>query len=398
MIGGIIVLTLFLTALSTMVFISQQFDAFQTTAENMNQMDIQSFSENLVAVYPGIYGNTTVASSFCTSYCYEYTMLVSNEAAIGTEIARIYINSTYSPGCTNLCVLKPDTSPYPQPFSFLSSTAFVNPSEFSHQVTFYLSKTVALPAAIGSNTITIVTTRGRGFAFQWPFPPTGAPLQTYMAANTMKIAYQGNEFGFNSANEPGAVNSGSDGTTTAGYCHSENATRIVTNLPTVGTLWFVNPWVTQAIVIGPDGAFPNNGAKNDTTFYVYANVTNTQSAPIKITGANLMLEVAGTFAPGSGTIPNYLLVLGGSLLGEFDPAVSGSGSFTSTAPYPVIAVGDSVILIFQVNSYNWQASPNIQPFSGVIFSGTVSMTGNLETGAYFGGTVILDGLYVKASC
>ena len=171
MIGGIIVLTLFLTALSTMVFISQQFDAFQTTAENMNQMDIQSFSENLAAVYPGIYGNTTFPGSSCAQ-CYEYTMLVSNEAAIGTEIARIYVNSTYPTGSMNLWILNPSLNP--QPFSFLSSTAFVNPSEFSHQVTFYLNSTVALPAAIGSNTIAMVTRRGRGFAFQWPFPPTAS--------------------------------------------------------------------------------------------------------------------------------------------------------------------------------------------------------------------------------
>ena len=96
MIGGIIILTLFLSALSMMVFISQQYDTYQSTVETMNRNDIDAFSENLVPTYPGLdLGNQT--NGIVT-----YVLYVSNYAAIGTQITRIYINSTMGP-CANLC-------------------------------------------------------------------------------------------------------------------------------------------------------------------------------------------------------------------------------------------------------------------------------------------------------
>src|SRR5208337_3158405 len=152
MIGGIIILTLFLSALSMMVFISQQYDTYQSTVETMNHNDINSFSENLVPVYPGLYfsSNQTATQGTCNPYCYQYDLYVSNDAAIGTQVARIYINSTdtraYSQGaagqgvgCGNLCAFDPAS--VPQPFHFLASSAFVNPSEYAHQLIFYTNNT-----------------------------------------------------------------------------------------------------------------------------------------------------------------------------------------------------------------------------------------------------------------
>ena len=52
MIGGIIVLTLFLTALGAMVLVSQQYDTYQQTVNFMSQKDIDRFSENLQVPYP----------------------------------------------------------------------------------------------------------------------------------------------------------------------------------------------------------------------------------------------------------------------------------------------------------------------------------------------------------
>ena len=179
MIGGIIILTLFLSALSMMVFISQQFDAYQSTVETMNQKDVDAFSENLQVVYPGLIGPNetanaptlevdgimTAARCNVNTPCNMYSLLISNEAAIGTEISRIYINSSYS-GCTSLCTFDPAPVPTPCTLStlgnqctFLESSEFINPSEFKHEVIFYLSTDLnfTLPTAYGLNSISIVT-------------------------------------------------------------------------------------------------------------------------------------------------------------------------------------------------------------------------------------------------
>ena len=134
MIGGIIILTLFLSALSMMVFISQQYDTYQSTVESMNQKDIGAFSENLAVgkdAYPGLefLGNQTTIDQ-TTVNIISYGLFVSNYAAIGTQIARIYINSTVGL-CVNLCIFNP-SSEVPQPCNqtlvntqcdFLASTA-----------------------------------------------------------------------------------------------------------------------------------------------------------------------------------------------------------------------------------------------------------------------------------
>ena len=52
MIGGVIVLGLFLTALIAVVFVSQQYDQYQTQANRMSQFDNQRLSEYLVFQSP----------------------------------------------------------------------------------------------------------------------------------------------------------------------------------------------------------------------------------------------------------------------------------------------------------------------------------------------------------
>jgi len=164
MIGGIIVLTLLLTALGTMVFVSQQYDAYQSLVSKMSQTDINRFAENLVAVYPGLVGPTNDSGTN------RYTMILNNVGGIGTQIARLYINSTNS-GCTSVCILDP--APSRTVYRFRQGDAFINPGEPAHNVTFWLPSTTTLPTDLGSNTVWIITTRGRIFSFQWTLPPTG---------------------------------------------------------------------------------------------------------------------------------------------------------------------------------------------------------------------------------
>ena len=54
MIGGLIILSLLLTALGTMVFVSQQNDQYQQSVNKMAQYDSQRSSENLVFNSPGL--------------------------------------------------------------------------------------------------------------------------------------------------------------------------------------------------------------------------------------------------------------------------------------------------------------------------------------------------------
>ncbi len=54
MIGGVIVLSLLLTALGTMVFVSQQYDQYQQSVNKMAQYDSQRLSEYLVFNSPGL--------------------------------------------------------------------------------------------------------------------------------------------------------------------------------------------------------------------------------------------------------------------------------------------------------------------------------------------------------
>ena len=167
MIGGIIVLALFLTALVAMVVVSQQYENYQATVSLMSQNDIRRFSENLLVL--DIAFPATPVSCAGSVLCDQLVMNVTNVANIGTQIARIYVNSSIQ-GCTSLCILDPAVGATSSKFS--SSESFINPSEQYHGVTFWL------PSAIGftnqvPNEISIVTTRGRVFSLQFPIQETG---------------------------------------------------------------------------------------------------------------------------------------------------------------------------------------------------------------------------------
>jgi len=409
MIGGIIILTLFLSALSVMVFISQQYDTYQSTVETMNHSDINAFSENLSPIYPGIYFSSSQTTSLgtCNPFCYQYVLYFSNEAAIGTQVARIYINSTdtrsYSPGasgqgvgCGNLCAFDPASAP--QPFHFLASLAFVNPSEYDHQLIFYTNSTYTLPcsAACGSygvNSIAIVTSRGRVFSFQWPIPPTGVATISYLTTGVMQIAYQGSgNPGYASTNEPAAISQGSGGTYVAGvYCHSEqNATKVPTG-SSYGTLWFVNPWVTMAIF---NDAFPTT-ATNHTALFVAVKVTNNQGGTLVITRGNMWLQLILPSQVGITRGLARVLTLGGPLVGTYY-----NGLFTPAGSQTTVASTYAVLLIYRVNIWSWAADSTNPPPAGVTYSGMATMTNDQEGGspAYFSGTTVLDGLYDKTSC
>ena len=195
-IGGLIILTLILTALVTMVFVSQQYDQYQQAVNQMAQNQNQGQSENIVANSPGLtsISATTGWGSGCTTKYNCYNMTVSNLGGVGVQIVRIYINSTGS-GCSSPnhepCILNPSsTITY---YSFNQANQFINTGEVNHAVLLALPNTITLPSAYYStNTIFIVTSRGNVFSFKWPFPVQifGGQSQSAFSTGILKIAYQ----------------------------------------------------------------------------------------------------------------------------------------------------------------------------------------------------------------
>jgi len=395
MIGGIIILTLFLSALSVMMFISQQYDAYQSTVENMNRRDVDAVSENLVGVYPGIVGGVNTTTGIMCPVSAGCSLLVSNEAGIGTEITRIYLNTTYSNGtianCAYLCVF--DEASAPASMHFLQSSAFLNPSEYSHLVTLYMNSTLSLPiGSPGLNSITLVTARGRTFSFFYPFP--SGSESSYLTTGVMKIAYSKMASGgYDSSIEQAAGGAGGPG-----YCHPKTepaANKIAVPSP-YGTLYFVNPWVSSTIF---NNAFPlAGGPLNRTMLYIYVNVTNSQNQPIVIAGGSIWLQV--TYGVFSATTHNmnsgYVLTMGGPLIGTY----YNNGWSTS----PSVSPSSSVTLIYKINSYSWYGPYGISGADAsswnpvdLTFSGVASMTSK-STNGYFGGSTVVDGLYVSGAC
>ena len=248
MIGGIIVLSLFLTALTAMVVVSQQYDSYQSVVDIMSQKEIDRFSENLIANYPGLARTSPTGGIACTgsvngqsvNLCNQYDMTVSNVGGLsnagsvgGTlggssgsggggvaiQIVRIYINSTtwdpsggVAEGCSlpkpggssttaySPCVLSSDpgwfgASPTYTPiaFTFRSTDALINPGEYNHIVRFWLpcvtscSTTAILLPGEGGTTPenSIWIITARGRSFTFQWPfPQAGPSQTSAVAGT----------------------------------------------------------------------------------------------------------------------------------------------------------------------------------------------------------------------
>lgn len=160
MIAGIIVLSIFLTATVTMLFIGQQNDSYRTAMLVRQQRDIDMFSEDLVAVYPGL------SPEGAQGGVNQWVMNMSNYGGVDVHLARIYINSSASPGCYPGCVLNPSATPTPN--SFRVTDGVVNAGEFGHQVLLWLPTSITLNPP--TSTVAVATTRGRIFRFQYPFP------------------------------------------------------------------------------------------------------------------------------------------------------------------------------------------------------------------------------------
>ena len=380
MIGGIIILILFLVAFVSMVVVSQQYNVYQNVVNVMSQKDRDRFSELLVIMYPGLAGNFVTQG--CGSTCNSYNMTLSNLGPVGVQIARIYINSTGS-GCTvtaGYCILDPAKTP--TPYTFNSYDGFLNSGYSSHTVRLWLPKTVVLPnrTLTPSNTISIVTARGRVFSFQYPFPAAGPAepgkgVSPSIQTGIMKIAY--NAASANSTKE------GSGGAS-PNYCHKE--TKETLPAGGGGTLTFVRPWITNQIM----GTLCQSTG-NCNHFYVYANTTNSLTIPITINQGNMILLVSDSASN------SKAYFIGGPLFGVVYPA--SPAAFTPAGTSVTINPGARFILIFSIVITSITGSATA---SGDTFSGTATVNngaGIQNEGIGFRAlAVYMDGLYVRTQC
>ena len=418
-IGGIIVLGLFLTALLSMVLVSQQYDQYQTQVNKMSQFGINRLSEYLVANSPGLTSITSnalipgwaVAGSCGVGGQYNcYNMTVSNLGGVGIHIVRIYINSTGS-GCTSLCVLNPTLAPTSS-YAFNQPDQFINAGETNHVVLLYLH-TVELLSP--TNTIVVVTSRGSMFSFNWPIKSlTGGQSQIAFSAGILKIAYQYSQaypacattnppLCYDSQNEPGL--GGSGGTN---YCHNEPARAYpagssyaekLTGMSSVGVgdggvLWFVSPWVTQAIFNSAqtNGVAPSGHSgwpSNLTTLYLYVNITNVGSTPFAINGGSIDL-----------TWYSYNWVTA-NLIGFYEGAAP--GTFYPAGSTHTVAAHESFYGIFKVTevSLGTASSTNTWPppaGESVMFLGSASLTSSTQDETFIAGVALMSGLWIRNSC
>jgi len=405
MIGGVIVLSLFLTALVSMVFVSQQYDQYQTQASRMSQFDVQGFSEYLVADPPGL---TLVTSSTvpgwgsgCGTTYNCYNMTVDNLGGVGVQIVRIYINSTES-GCTSLCALNPTLTI--TSYAFNQANSFLNPGEVNHVLVLALPADVALPNppnAFPMNTIFVATIRGNVFSFQWPMEPQATPSGAAFSSGLLKVAYQrippASSGYYDSSKEPGL---GGTGTLGQGYCHQEplsdstpgpgypsNYAEILTvSGVTGGKLYFVNPWVTETIL----QSTVNSGTTAETQMYIYTVVKNILNTTMTVTNGTIDLMWFST---------NHL---DGVLYGLYyqthdDPQAK---FYPVTSPLPGIEKGAIFYAIFKMNQMQLDYPPSHSSSypKSVMFWGGASLSTTSKDESYFSGTVLVSGFWVRASC
>ena len=391
MVGGIIVLSLFIIALTAVVVVNQRYDAYETMTGNMSQKDIDRASEDIVALYPGLVGGFPAkCGGGCTLN--QYNMSLANEGGVGVQIAGVYINSTIQAsqpnqnGCSTSatppgpCILNPSNGK--TSFSFAQSDAYVASGEFDHIVRLWLPQGITLPnvTLTPSNSIWIVTNRGRIFSFNWPIPTagqgvggTGTPLN--LEAGSMEIAYNGTGTGaHNSRNDP---------------CHKETPQP----LPAGGqgtTLYFLNPWITPTI-LSATTATTSLSQLCWQCLYVSVYSENTLTTVISFSWGQIAILTARA---SSNSDPFFL---GGPYVG-----IVLNNQFYPYGTDVAVQPGQTFYLIFKIMFINYSPASS---GSGDLFTGTATVnnlgpaygtTSGTIGAEYQSFVIVLDGLYVRS--
>jgi hypothetical protein len=253
----------------------------------------------------------------------------------------------------------------------------------------------------------------------------------------MKVAYQcsttcGTGVGYDSKNEPGVGGTGTPGT---GYCHeesqlnSESTNEIPQEFSSItvggktiadsGNLWFVNPWITQSIFCttsndcasGGTGSDPcSTNCHNDTTLYLYVNITNTGITGYTPSGGSLDLTWYGSNHI-DGTLIGMWYENNQTLAWQFWPIGATNAPMVYCATYsqcmslhpssnPDFFYGifrATVVELSAGSGGTWPPSSSEYPL-GVMFWGSLSLSNNLENTQFVGGTELSTGLWIRSLC
>ena len=377
-IAGIIILTILFSVFTAFVVVGQQNDRYVNMFYEMSQKDIDRFSENITAVYPGL--KETVSTPCC-----QYNMSLSNLGGVGIQIAQIYINTTVagSSGCTpsnnGPCVLSPSLTG--ANYTFRTSDSFLNPGEFNHMVRFWLPFSLPNAGVQGplspANSISIVTTRGRVFTFQWPFAANPLIIPGFtpnLVRGFTKIAWKG------------PPDSGP-----AAGCHAEG-TEQRQGPGSTGTLYFVTPWLDPSVV--KDAAKPSNPSE---TIYVYTRLNNTTGIPLSLNSGTIILETADAGSNGK------IFFMGGSYIGVYYPVSSTILNPSETIDVLKIGVpgrNGTFIAVFKLTSFDqtlFSGSGGVPKGGkpGAIFLGTAALNNQAEDSTYTGMIAFIDGIYIR---
>ena len=187
MIGGVIILSLLLTALGTMVFVSQQNDQYQQSVNKMAQYDSQQDSENLVFNSPGLQSNSGLERLLGMQHVqYELEQLGGRWCSDRKDLHKFNRVRLHIPLRT-----QPNASQSLHTRSIKQTSSSTQVKQIT-QCSYICRTTVILPSSsFSKNTILIVTSRGNVFSFQWPIQILmGGQSQSAFSAGIMKIAYQ----------------------------------------------------------------------------------------------------------------------------------------------------------------------------------------------------------------
>jgi hypothetical protein len=321
-------------------------------------------------------------------------MTVSNLGGVGVQIVRIYISSTGS-GCTSLCVLNPTSSI--SSYAFNQANSILNPGEVNHALVLALPgvgpSAVTLPnpnPAFPSSTILVATTRGNVFSFQWPFQtPIYGPSSAAASFGLLKVAYQQIATGgYDSIHDY----SNASGHTSGTYCHNEplqytypvasNYAEKLTVSGVIGnTLYFVNPWVTEAILKSAVNLLNPGTRTPQTQMYIYAVVTNTLNYSYTVNNGTIDLTWYSTDH------------IDGILYGLYY-----QGQFYPTGNLPKIAAYATYYAIYKINQVQLYFPQPNGAINSVMFWGGASLSTTAKNETYFSGTLLTSGLWIRASC
>jgi hypothetical protein len=178
-----------------------------------------------------------------------------------------------------------------------------------------------------------------------------------MISGALMIAYQ--------ARDAQGYNSGPTDS-----CHQEPPLTLtgISGLQTGTTLYFLNPWLINAVLTSADNSH--------TTMYYLVNATNTKSTPIVATAGTVDLTWYGS---------NHIT---GPLLGLYY-----QGQFYTPASSPTIAPGNQFYAIFKIDRIDLSSFPG-----NVFFIGSAAITNNVKGTTYYSAQLAIDGLWVRSSC